>query len=406
MEPLAGTYSLGNDQYGNYLVTNSQSVMVWIPRFFYRVTNDTTAPYYGNRVEVSHSPRPGFVVHRAFIDGGQLKAGFFVDKYLWSNATAAGADNTNTTAGIAASIQNRRPVSAGSANNPISNLTGNSQTPAETLGGMFAAAKSRGDDYAPISRFCFSALAMLALAHAQALLDSTGTPIANATTYAAWMDVAPYTVKGCNDNALGDAQDAAVSYTTSGYENQPLTGSGTPFVKATHNGQACGVADLNGAMSEFACGLTNIGGAANDYYILSESVALKDLEDATSGATAAFAADPYDAMDEVWWTDAAAWYYLGNGTNFTLDPSVERDAQGYHFSALAVPRDADGGSASQVATNSFGGDGLYRKHRSLLAPLAGGAWPTGSSAGVWAVSLGNTRSSSTAFGGSRAVLYV
>lgn len=403
---LTGHDTIGHDNYGNYLVGNSQSTMVWIPRFWYRIENDTDAPYYGNRVHIRSTPAPGYALHRAFIDGGEIKAGFFVDKYLWSNAQADGTDNEDTTAGIAASIANRRPVSANSVNNPISNLTGNSQTPTETLGGMFAAAKSRGDDFAPISCFCSSALAMLSLAHAQALLDSEGDPITDAATYAAWMDVAPYAPKGCDNDALGDAQDAAVSYAGAGYSNQPLTGSGNPFAKTTHNGQACGVADLNGAMWEFACGFTNIGSTADDYYILSESIALKDLVDGTSGATAAFAADPYDAMDAVWWTDAAAYYYFGNPTNLTLDPATDRAAQGYHFSALGIIRDADGGGASQTATNSFGGDGLYRKHTNLLAPLTGGHWHYGSAAGVWALYLSTYRSHSSTRNGSRAVLYV
>ena len=403
---MTGTATVGHANFGNYLVTNSQSVMVWIPRFYHRISNILAAPYYGTRVEISPTPRSGFVIHRAFIDGGLGKAGFFVDKYLWSNALANGTDNADTTGGIAASIASRWPVSTSTANNRISYLTGNSQTPTNTYGGCYAAAKSRGDNYAVISRFVYSALAMLSLAHQQALLDGAGSPISGATTYAAWMDVAPYAPKGCNDNALGDAQDGAISYTTSGYSNQPLTGSGTPFPKTTHNGQACGVADLNGAMWELCAGLTNVGGpTASTFYILKEAIALKDLVDATSGALGAFGSTPYDLMDAVWWTNAAAWYYYGNGTNLVLSGETARTALGYHLTACGLMVDADAGSVSQVATNGFGGDGFYRKHTNLLAPVAGGNWDSGSSAGVWDVNVGGDRPNSLHSAGSRAVLY-
>ena len=395
---MTGTFDRDHDNYGNYLVDNSQSIMVWIPVFYYRITNATSSPNYGTRTEISPVERPGFVVHRAFIDGGVVTDGFFVDKYLWSNANADGTDNEDTTGGIAASIASRRPVSTHVDNNRISYLTGNGQTPTDTYGGCFAAAKSRGDDFAPLSIFVYSALAMLALAHAQA------NP---STSIAAWMDVAPYAPKGCNNDALRDAQDGAVSYTTSGYSNQPLTGSGTPFAKTTHNGQACGVADLNGAMWEIVAGLTNLGGpTASTYYILQEAIALKDLIDATSGATAAFAADPYDLMDPVWWTDAAAYLYFGNATNQVLSGETSRSALAYHLTACGIMRDADGGAVGQVATNAFGGDGFYRKHINVLAPIVGGTWDSSSVAGVWALGVHHARTFSTGLVGSRSVLYV
>lgn len=406
MSELAGTHT-ASDDFGNYLVDNSQSVMVWVPRFYYRISYNAAAPYYGTKIEISARPRDGFVIHRAFIDGDKYHRGFFVDKYLWSNAAADGTDHTDTTGGIAASIKNRRPVSTNTANNRISYLTGNSQTPTDTYGGCYAAAKSRGNNFAVISMFCRSALAMLSFAHAQALLDGAGAPITGATGKAAWMDVAPYAPKGCNNNALKDAQDAAVIYTTSGYSNQGLTGSGSPFAKTTHNGQACGVADLNGNMWEVCAGLTNVGGpTAATYYMLKESIALKDLVDATSGALGAFAADPYDLMPEVWWTDAAAWYYYGNGTNQVLSGETVRTALGYLLTACGLMQDANAGSTSQVATNRFGGDGQYRKHTNLLAPIAGGAWADGSGAGVWTLYVDYSRPISFPSVGSRAVLYV
>lgn len=400
---LPGSELVGSDEYGNYVYGRSQSVMVWIPRFYYRITHDVAAPYYGTRVEIRSDAAPGFALHRAFIDGGEVKAGFFVDKYLWSNAAPDGTDNTGLAGGVAASVSHRRPVSTHPDNNPLALLTSGGVAPANNYGGVYAASKTRGPDFAPISRFCYSALAMLSLAHAQA---QPGLETA------AWMDVAPYAPKGCTNNALGDNQDREVRYTHSGYTdaggvaiNQPLTGSGTPFAKTTHNGQASGVADLNGSMYEVNSGFTNVGGAADTYYILRESVRLRDLIDSTSAPNGAFAVGPHERMAPVWWEHLSAWTYYGNGTNLVLDPAIDRAAPGYQLTALGLPRGA-AAVGSQVATNGFGGDGFYQFHRSLLAPIAGGDWSTGSTAGVWALRGGLTRSHSGTYVGSRSVLYV
>ncbi len=113
--------------------------------------------------------------------------------------------------------------------------------------GAFTAAKTRGADFFCSSRFIFSALALLSVAHGQA---------ATGTTWCAWYDATNNFLKGNNKNALKDANDTAVTYTTDGYLNCGLTGSGLPFAKTTHNGQTCGVADLNGNMWEINPGLT------------------------------------------------------------------------------------------------------------------------------------------------------
>jgi hypothetical protein len=53
-----------------------------------------------------------------------------------------------------------------------------------------------------------------------------------------------------------------------------------------------------------------------------------------------------------------------------------------------LPRE-DGTSTSQTSTNIFGGDGLYRRHRSDLLPRVGGSWNPGARAGSFAVALNN-----------------
>lgn len=237
---LPGTTDPASDNYGNYLFVDG-SVMVWVPAFWYKVgsgANGLGINVLGIKAFSAYSTlalaaADGYALHRAFFDGGP-QPGVFVDKYQCSK-----------NGGIASSIRYGAPLSTAAAHNPISALDG---APANIYAGTIAAAKTRGGAFHPASIFIYGALAMLSMAHGQA---------ATASAWCAWYDVAGIASfpKGNNNNALRDVNDATVLYVSDGYSNCGQTGSGTPFAKTTHNGQACGVADLNGNMYEVALGM-------------------------------------------------------------------------------------------------------------------------------------------------------
>ncbi|MEW6485796.1 MAG: ubiquitin-activating E1 FCCH domain-containing protein [Pseudomonadota bacterium] len=196
----------------------------------------------------------GYALHRAFIDCGVEQDGFFVDKYLISKkAWGAGY--------IGSSIKNGNPISTSSAHNPIADLTASGGN--NNYYAMLDVAKARdGVDGAKnansiffcCSRFIHMALAMLSLAHGQ---------VSQGDTFCAWYHASYNFPKGCNNGVLKDSQDSLVTYVGDGYVAGASsicgkTGSGTPFAKTTHNGQECGVADLNGLMFEIAIGMTCI----------------------------------------------------------------------------------------------------------------------------------------------------
>jgi len=247
---LAGTLDIDSDDYGNYQYQDG-SIMVWIPKFYYRMShasNPTYGDYGVNSVDIkgvetyanaAAASADGYALHRAFIDGGSEQDGFFVDKYMCSQNTYDGDE-------IASSIKNGNPISTNAAHNPIADLTacsGNAHY--ETIN----AAGARGSRFHVASRLQHAALALIAMAHGQASSDAT---------YCAWYDATNNFPKGCNNDALGDTDDGTVSYTSDGYSNCGKTGSGTPFAKTTHNGQASGVADINGLMWEVSLGVTAI----------------------------------------------------------------------------------------------------------------------------------------------------
>ena len=253
---LSGCEDPASANYGNYIYTDG-SVMVWIPAFYFRLghaANPTYAAYGANSIDVqplsafadeATANASSYSLHRAFVNAGANQLGFFRDKYDCSqNGT------------IASSIANAMPMVSGPGTGQVgfTGCTANAQTPANAYYGSMQAAKSRGNKFFPESVFIADALARISEAHAQA---STSNP------FCAWFDATGVNnfVKGCNNNALHDTNDAAVTYTTAGASSNPnmaLTGSGLPFAKTTHNGQACGVADTNGNIYKINPGMTCI----------------------------------------------------------------------------------------------------------------------------------------------------
>lgn len=390
MSSMTGSSIRGHDNFGNYQYSDG-SIMVWIPAFYYKYGTganglsvnivDIKAFNYFSSVAVAAAA--GYALHRAFYDGGLVQSGVFVDKYKCSN-----------NGGIASSIKNGWPISSGATNNPFASLTG---TPANAYYGAIAAVKTRGANFFPGSLFIRSALAMLALAHAQ---NST------ATTYNAWYHATNNFPKGCNNNALGDAQDAALTFTWTGnttYLSSSKTGSANVLAKTTHNGQACGVADVNGTIWEIALGLTS---DATNYYILKTSAAMKDITAGTTLATDAWGATGIVAMYDnlgtifgaLWATGANRVAYFGNA-NQVFDAATSGNA--WNATGAGIPLAGGVGG-----TNTFGNDGLWDYKLNQMCPVGGGDWGDSSYAGAWALYLNNARGNSNTYVGCRAALYL
>lgn len=247
MSRMSGTTDIASNNYGNYQYSDG-SVMCWIPAFFYKIGTGSNGlavnvvdikPRYAYAT-VEEANTAGYALHRAFYDGTE-QPGFFVDKYEWSNNS-----------GIASSIALGNPLSSVATHNGWGSLLSGLTTGDNIHEGAIKAAKTRGNNFFCGSLPIYSALALLSLAHGQA---------ATSTTHCAWFLVNKNYPKGNNNNALKDADDLTTTFTSDGYLNCAKTGSGSPFAKTTHNGQNCGVADLNGNLWEVAIGLTCI--AAN-----------------------------------------------------------------------------------------------------------------------------------------------
>lgn len=391
---LSGYDYLLDDNYGNYLYSDG-SVMVWVPAFFYKwgtgsnglaVNVVDVQPWWAFGSE-STANAAGYALHRAFYDGGVIQPGFFIDKFQCSNH-----------GGIASSIKNGNPLSSHSAHNPFSGLTG---APANADYGAIAAAKTRGAAFFCNSRFIRAALALLSYAHAQA---------STSTTYCAWYHAPNNFPKGCNTSALTDINDTAVKWQSDGYENCGKTGSagygggaGNVFAKSTHNGQNCGVADLNGNMWEINLGLTSDGA---NVYLLNPAVALRDITGGNTLATDAWGATGiaalYTSLGETYESliKAGAWVLHGSGAQ-VFSAAVSGTAWGVAGAGIPLT----GGTGG---TNAFGLDGNYQPTSWVndMCPLSGGHWSYGSSSGIWTLAMTFARSFSHSTIGFRSAAYL
>lgn len=355
LSPMQGCKDPDSENYGNYMHTNG-SVMVFIPAFCYRIGH-TSAPSYSrdgaNALEIrdaSLGQGDGWFLHRAFIDGGKQKLGFFVDKYLCSKKS----DNSN----IAVSVKNADQISLTSASNYInsSSMTGCSGRiyDAITLG------RARGEGYSCVSAFQWSALSILSLACGQATTSADNC---------AWYDANHKTnfPKGSN-NDCKDINDSSVTFSAhSANPSFGKTGSGTPFAKTTHNGQACGVTEVNGCMLQPLLGIYQTS-SSGTFAVVKESYKMH-----------AFTMDNYNTSSN--FDTIGGFYngigYWGNDSNCafsTGSTNTERSMFGV-FPVLS--------GASGAGTSLFGNDraGYYPVMNNVV--LVAGRYNDGSRAGVW-----------------------
>lgn len=382
---MTGTTDPASANYGNYMFSDG-SVMVYIPAFFYKygtgsnglAVNVVDVKPYGFFTDVATANAQGYALHRAFYNGGAIRPGVFVDKYQCSN-----------NGGIASSIRNGNPLSSAAAHNPFSGLTG---APSNIYAGAINAAKTRGTRFFCNTQFIGAALALLANAHAS---------VSTNTTYCAWYMSGANFPKGCNNNALGDTNDATIAYVSDGYSNAGKTGSANFPAKVSHNGQLSGVMDLNGNMWEIRLGLTSNG---TNYFLLKTSV---DVGTITSGNT--LATDAWGA------TGLAAMY---DNIGATYEAMTAANANKPFGAAGQVLSAATSGTAWAAAgagiplstgtggSNQFGNDYFYDARPNELCVLSGGSWADGSLAGVWALGLGYVRGNSGDNIGFRAASYL
>jgi len=407
LSAMTGTTDQAHENWGTYQHANG-GVSGFIPKFYYREgdpADPAYATYGANTLTIKGIDTfsgevaaniAGYALHRAFINNGVEVPGFFVDKYL------ASKDGTSS----CKSVKNGNPISlATSANyNPSNGMTGCTGILADAM----VLASARGAGWNTELAFQRDALAKITRWIAQ---HSTST------TYCAWYDPSGVTnfPKGCN-TALKDVNDATVTFTSAGAGDvkKPLTGSASNLAKTTHNGQACGIADVNGAMYQVLLGVTMAGTSATDTtaittgdaYVLKRSARHANLTGGFGGTTDAWGTTSslttnYDLINGFLpWKSATGWEYFGNGSNQVFSGATS--GTDYLRSCSGI---ANTTGMSAAGTNQFGADGNYRYGRANLFPVASGVWDGAAGAGVFCRLWSRSRSNGFVDVGFRATAY-
>lgn len=289
LEPMTGFNDKQSDNYGNYMHFKGGQ-MVFIPAFLVRYGSEDAPQYssYGaNSIEIKDvnaydsledAAEEGFYLHRAFIDGGEVKSGFFMSKYHMT---------VTTTGGVSV---------------PVSGMT--TPTVSITPVQMIDYARSLGYGWNCPSAFMAAAIDVIALCHAQ---------------FSTWTNVCRW-------------------YDPAGATSYPAQGRGTSDMGLySHNGQPCGVIGFEFRW-EYCLGLTTAGTSEsqgqtavtnNVLYVMKKSMKLADITSGFGGETDAWGTTytlqaSHDAITVDYTLTTSRSTNWGNGTNpvFT-DPSTE-----------------------------------------------------------------------------------
>ena len=215
--------------------------------------------------------------------------------------------------------------------------------------------------------FQLNALAMLGDAYYQECVRTSKQ------SQIAWADKAPYQPKG-NTNTLKDYNDTSVTFVqaSGAYSSVSLTGSASNLAKTTHNGEKCGVADVNGNLYQWCIGIKTAGNTS--LQVMKESIYAKDITraNATSASNYDNTTIPFSADNH---------YYFGNGTNNPFRMVEDRNSNEYRLNCAGIPSSGSGVSSS--GTERFGQDYLYVSSDADHFTRCGGYFNISSSAGVW-----------------------
>jgi hypothetical protein len=249
---LEGHNNPEHKNYGNVL-DNNGSVMVWIPKFYFKWTKK-------NKCKISSVEQDGYVLHRAFIDGGAEQIGFFIDKYECGNEN-----------GMFTSEEDLEPCST-YGNSSISHLNNN---PNSNLGGLYKAAKTRGNKHFLTTLFIWNALGMLTYAN--------------------------------NGNKLEQMK--------------------------FHNNQKCGVKNIDPSRYEVAAGLAKLNDEDGIFKVFKLNSAAAELESDTE----AYNKDFYDDLDLTKFIGDGGWKYTSDKTTaFKMSDDIY--SKDYLKTCMGIPR--------------------------------------------------------------------
>ena len=320
----------------------------------------------------SEANNHGFILHRAFIDGGKEMPGFFIANSLLYYSASSNNLNTDTKYYyyFGAKELNHYEydlteshvqgiVRLDGATPPMRSDFGDSDTLGDAVD---LCRKFSGFNLASV--FMWSAISMLSFA--------SGLYCKDATECAWYKDSGNIGPRG-NNSTTKDADDATVTFSAmSNTDGTPFPSDSGQYAKTTHNGTISGITNVNGWLWQPLLG-TN----GNYDKVMPESTVLADI---TSAGDELNNGDTFEkSSSTVSWGQS----FINNKTTTWF-----RQVSGAERAMCGVAPLAEDYLVPEAGLRDplFGMDGFYR-YSGVTAPLVGSYWNYGALAGVFARSF-------------------
>lgn len=318
----------------------------------------------------SEANEHGFILHRAFIDGGKEMPGFFIANSLLYYSISSNNLNTDTKYYYyfgAKELNHYEYDLTESHNQGIVRLDGN--TPpmrtdfgdSNTLGdAVTLCRKFEGFNLASI--FMWSAISMLSFA--------AGLYCKDDTTDCAWYKTSGNIGPRGNNSTSKDVDDSTVTFPAmSSTTGTPFPSDSGQYAKTTHNGTISGITNVNGWLWQPLLG-TN----GNYDKVMPESVVLADV---TSAGAELAKGETFEKSTDTRTNAWGSYWLLKSSTWFTQVSGAERAMCG--IAPLAKEHSVPEAMGEEAI---FGKDSFIR-YSSDAAPIVGGYWGKGARAGVF-----------------------
>ena len=310
----------------------------------------------------------GFILPRAFIDGGEEKSGFFISntKTIHDFGNENESENQAKLYGCSEIADDFVNFSNGATLERCTQAFRDYINPTYIGGATLSTA------------FMWSAISCLSLVQGQ---------YATSTDECAWYDPALKTnfPKGINSTNK-DVNDSSVTI------NIPMDSTkgsvfANNYAKTTHNGSETGITHVNGWLWEITLGFKN------GPMILKKSVALNSINSSNVEDSSLYESLNFNSYSHPY----SSWYYWGDSSKSSICWGTNNQLR----DLMCLFPKQNGHSNS---TTVFGNDGSW-VGTTYSVLVCGGGWSSGSSAGVFSRDLGHSWGSSDSYFGFRLAMY-
>ena len=316
----------------------------------------------------SEANEHGFILHRAFIDGGKEMPGFFIANSLLYYSASSNNLNTDTKYYYYFGTKELNHYEYDLTESHVQGIVRlDGDTP--PMRSDFGDSNTLGDAVTLCRKFSGFNLASIFMWSAISMLSFAAGLYCKDATECAWYKTSGNIGPRGNNSTTKDVDDSTVTFPAmSSTAGTPFPSDSGQYAKTTHNGTISGITNVNGWLWQPLLG-TN----GNYDKVMPESTVLADI------ATAGSELNNGETINDVTSYSWGAVISVGSGQSIGWDPGVN----GLKRAVCGViPRISGLSANSENEAKLFGSD-YFGRHSGTTAPIVGGRWNSGANAGVF-----------------------